>query len=378
MSDGVILTGAAVVLAVCWGLGYAVGRGCRRFVPRTDAETARKRVRVVLWVVVPVAYVFSLFAVTGIGWLDFVEQAAASLPAGFGATTALLLGFGTPLLACTGPYLGLFPAIRDARGLEMTTGAVTRVVLRYLIGFVVLVVGFLSLTLYAWIGFASALGLFVAVGIGIAVIYAVSPLMVVVLTATRQPTGEEANRLANAMDRAEFSPRWVRVQQTRGSEIATAYVRGPPGARAVFVTDHLLDASDDEALAVTLTLLAGRAATYHMEIRSALGIGTVMAVSSLWVLSSSPFPGIAVTAIALLVGMTGLWLGRRLVYRVDALAARRFDHEQIARIIEELVAISDAPRSVAPWTQLWRMEPSVESRLTRLRQEATERPAEEQ
>jgi len=358
----------AAVLAACL-VGYALGRAGGRLVPPDDPSRARTRARRLLWILFPATYVLALFALTAGGWLDLTDRVAALAPGAAEGIVGLLLVFGAPALACVAPYLGLFPSIRAARDIEMTTRAVAVMLLRYVTGFVALLAALLAVTLAVWSAVGSAAGVLVGIVVCVIVLYAASPLVVLALTATRQPADREGDRLVAAATAAGLSTRWVRVQATRGSEVATAFVRGLPGVRILGVTDHLLETVDDATLRGTLALRAGRLAVFHTEVRLALVLGTILAVFQPW-LVSVPVPGLVVQVGGAVGGVAGLWVGRRLVFRADRIAAERVGTDCVADAIDRLTGINDAPRSLGVLSSLVRMEPSVDRRIERLRDAA--------
>lgn len=361
-----LLAGSVVAFAAVSLLGFAAGHACRRLIPR-EADRAGRRARLLLWVLLPATYVLALFAMTAGGWLDAVERANDAVPAGIAESfVGLVLVFGVPALAAIAPYLGLFPAIRAVRGLEMTRRAVLAVLLRYVAGFVVLVAGGLIAVFSIAAVAGPQSGYAVGVGVVLLGLYVASPLLSAALTATREPTEAERNRLDVALSRAGLSPRWVRVQLSRGSETATAALQGAPGARAVFVTDYLLDSGDDETLAAGLALRAERAARFHTGLRTLLVVGLFLAATVPWWTPSLPVPATAVQVGGVAASLAGLWAGRRLVFRADAAAADRLGTPAVRTAIERLVELNDAPRDRGIAGVLFRMEPSIEARLAQL------------
>lgn len=364
------LAGATVAFAVVWVVAYVLGRACGTFVPTDDVVRARRRIRWILLVLVPVTYVLALFAMTAGGWLTVADRVASPLPGAGEGLVSLAVGFGVPAFTCTAPYLGLFPRIRAARGLEMTTTDAAAVVGRYVAGFVGFVaVGTIAI-LSVWAALGTAAGYVIALYAIAGASLVFSPVTTIASASTRRPTADERARLDAAADEAGVTPRWVRVQSMRGAAIATAYVRGVPGLRALFVTDDLLDSVDHDGLAGAIALRTGRAAVFHTEAKVLIVMSTAAVVGVPFLVPSLPIPGVVVSGTGLLIGLLALWLGRRLVYRADTVAAERVGAERAFDAIETIVELNDGPRSVGPVRSLLGMEPSIESRLVRLRERA--------
>lgn len=364
------LAWSAVAFAGCWFLAYAAGRDCRRWLPRDDPERAAKRFQRLNWGLFAVLYILTVIAMTAAGWLDTTEHIAGAIPAVTDEVTMATLGFVVPGFVWTAPYLGMFPAIREARDVDMTTWDLAAKLFRYL--FVTLAVAVLATAVLTvgwdypptWSQFA------LPICVGAVALYTAVPALVPLVSATRAPTDEERDRLEDATAAAGLSVRWIYVQRTRGGGIANVGVRGVPGWRVLVVSDHLLAEADDDVLAAMVAHSAGRAETYYVEVQGATVIGTALAALVPWLEPPLPIPvsDVAATGVALLAGGTAMWFVRRLVLRADAIAADRVGAERVADALDWLADVNDLPRTIAWWTSLRKMEPSIAMRLARLRE----------
>lgn len=329
----------------------------------SGSERAVWRLRRVLYVGLGVAGLLGLFAFVGEGGTDPVR---ASLGDGaVGDAVAMAAMTAAVFVADVALYLGLFPALRSARGVEYGTAAAVGRFGRWLAAFLAT----LAVGIYV-VGHAGGAGTASTVGVGvvlIGVLYVASGYVVRVSQSTRDPTADERERIAAACETAGFDPRSVRVVESGETRWAGVLVRGPRGYRTLFVGSHLLDAYGDDALAVQVVARAARAARWYHEVRFAalLALGEA-AVVGLVVLGPGLW-GVAVLLGGLLAGGVLLWYGNRIVYAADADAAAATAPDVVAETYR--AAAADADQSLDDGSRLGafvRMRPTLASRIARL------------
>jgi len=370
-----LLASAEALAAVSLVAALAFFAYSRRYRGTADATAALTRLRRAFRVGLPVVYVVALFAMVGAGWLDAVDAGVGALPGGesiVGGAVTIVAGLSAPAVAVVAGYFGAFPAVRDLREVDISAATVAVRLARYAAGFaaalVVVVIGVALAgdSLASGVGFAAAVAVLLGVG------WAGSPWLVRLLQSTREPTAAERDRLDRLCADAGFDPHAVWLLELADAKQAFAFVRGLPGRRHLFVSDYLLAELDDESLRAYLALQAGRARVNHLEIRLAVVVGAALVVlESLFGLFE--VPGVATEWIALAglaVGALGLWAGRRLVYRADDYAVARTNREAVEAAIERFADLNDAPMEWGRLTALRRMEPSLTSRIDRLRDRA--------
>lgn len=368
-SLAVVTTVGAVAALAYYGYGrHLVGRGA-------DATRSLTRLRRALHVGLPLAYVAALLGLAAAGWLDVLDAAAAALPGGetfVGDLLSLLALFAGPLPAVVLAYLGAFPAAKALRGVEMEWSTAALLMGRYAAGLVAAFVVLLAVLGVVTARAPPALALPAGVAVVALLVVAGAPVVVRVVQPNRAPDEAETERIDRGLERAGFEVAGLCVLETAESEQAFAVVRGPPGRRHLFVSDHLLSVADDDRLAAVLALQAGRARRYHLEVRLALTLLVLLGIlGPIWGFVPVPdglaWPVVGVTAV---VGPVALWLGRRLVYRADDDAAERIGAAAVADAIESHAEAHDAPLSWPRRREVARMEPAPERRLRRLRESA--------
>lgn len=178
---------------------------------------------------------------------------------------------------------------------------------------VVVAVSFLSVAIGLLLaaGSTGSLPAIAAVGtLLFAGLYLLSPYAMTVTQSTREPTEEEANLLASLLDRAGASNYRVRVLDRTSEGTTDTIVRGLPGYRYLFASDHLLDAYDRPVAEAKVALAIARAGTNWLLFRSVAGVSVI---------------GIALVPVfygRLLIGLTGLVVATALAFAVGSPSAR--------------------------------------------------------
>jgi STE24 endopeptidase len=365
-------THSVAALAGVTGLGtlvfYLYGRRLRG---SDDTTRALTRLRRAYRVGLPVLYVVALVAMAVAGWFDLLGSVAAAFPGetALADTAALVVGVATPVVAVLGSYLGAFPAVRALRDVEMSAVTVTIRLARYLFGLLAVVVVLAGGTVALSADSTSGAGFLAALLVVVLVVISGSPWLIRLLQTTRTPTDDERDRLDRVCADVGLDPVDVRVLGTGDAKQATAFLRGVPGRRHLFVTDYLLAELDDERLRASLALQAGRARSRHLEVRLVVVTATLGTAGGL-LLGVVSVPGgsdglVALAAVG--VGVLSLWAGQRLVYRADADAAARTDREAVEAALETSADLNDAPMDWGRIAAIRRMEPPLVRRIDRLR-----------
>jgi len=376
LQASVRIAGSLGALAGSTALGasafYLYGR---RLQGSDDATRALSRLRRAFRFGLPVVYLLALVAMAVAGWFDLLGSVADAVPGGTAVARVLVLvvGLATPVVAVLGGYLGAFPAIKALRDVELSAVTVTIRLARYLLGALALVVVLVGGTVALGADISSGAGFLAVLVVVVAVIVAGSPWLIRLLQTTRAPTEDERARLDRLCTDVGLDPAGVRVLRTDEAKQATAFCRGVPGRRHLFVADYLLAELDDEHLRGYLALQAGRARSLHLEARMMVVTATVGSVAAL-VLGVVSVPGtsdalVALAAVA--VGGAALWAGQRLVYRADDYAVTRTDRETVEETFESFADLNDAPMDWGRLAALRRMEPPLTRRIDRLRDRAS-------
>lgn len=184
------------------------------------------------------------------------------------------------------------------------------------------------------------------------------------LRRTRAPTDEELATLEGLAPEGMALPRDILVIDTVGEDSVEVAIRGPPGRRTLFVTDHVLDELEP---VVARALLAGelsRTDLWYREYQVAaasLAIGLGSAGFLLVVPFEAGFGGMLVVAAVMLAG------GRRLQYRADARAAAIVGADALADAFETVARRHDADLSRGGWRTYFEVQPPIGDRIHRLR-----------
>lgn len=365
-----------VALAGSTGLGalafYLYGRRLRG---NADTTRALARLRRALRLGLPVVYLLALVSMAVAGWFDLLDGVASALPGGAAVADALglVVGFGTPVVAVVGGYLGAFPAVRALRDVDMSARTVAVRLARYLFGAFVLAVALVGGTTALGADVTTGVGFLAVLGVALVAIVGTAPWLVRLLQPTRSPTDDERERLGRLCRDVDLAPAGVRVVRTDDAKQAFAVLRGLPGRRHLFVADYLLAELDDDRLRAYLALQAGRARSLHLEARVVVVAATLGTAAAL-LLGVVSAPGVSDALVALLVvgvGIGALWVGQRLVYRADADAVSRTDRETVEATLEAFAELNDAPMDWGRVAALRRMEPPLVRRIDRLRDRAS-------
>jgi len=351
-----VLLGSSLLGAVLW---FAYGQYLRRQ-PRSIAVVRlRRSYRIGL----PIWYLGTLFAMTAAGWLEVGSQIVETTGLGDtvpGALFELTVTLTTPAVAVVAAYLGAIPVIRDIRKIDLNYGTAASRAAKYILGIVL--VSIILLVSILWL--VSDSGLVAVVGIGLAVIYVGSPLLVRLLAPTKAPTTDERERLGRYSSAVGLDVDRIRVIASTDGTPPQAYVRGIWPYRTVFVTEPLLDARDDH-LRAALAVRAGRQRIHHLKTRLVVTIAGIGGSTAL-LLGSISVPGVNDTLLAAtvaLVTVAALWIGRRLVFRADAHAVEHVGSDALADWIYRATDEADVPLKRGRVWSLVRMEPDPASRL---------------
>ena len=355
------------------GVFYLYGRRHR---DSDDATRALSRIRRAFRFGLPVVSLLALVAMAVAGWFDLLGSVADAIPGGTAVARAVVLvvGFAAPVVAVIGGYLGAFPAVKALRDVELSAVTVTIRLARYLFGALAVVVVLVGGTVALGSDIASGAGFLATLAAVVAAIVVGSPWLIRLLQPTRAPTDDERARLDRLCRDVGLDPAGVRVLRTGDAKQATAFLRGVPGRRHLFVADYLLAELDDEHLRGCLALQAGRARSLHLEARMTVVTATLGSAAALLLdVVSVPGTSDAVGVFAAVgVGAVALWAGQRLVYRADDYAVARTDRETVEATFESFADLNDAPMDWGRLAALRRMEPPLTRRIDRLRDRASE------
>jgi len=369
-SDALLASGGALAAVTVAG-AVATALYGRSLARRGNAAAALVRLGRVRLVGAVLAYLIALAAMTATGWFGVLNGVVDTLPSGrtgLGATLTTIGGLLVPVVAPLGVAAGALPAARElgdapsaASSLRRLAGAfvgVTAAATALVLGVTAANPG--TATGLGWVGTSVVLGLLLAAG---------SPWVARLLDSVRAPTTAERERTERCCDAVGLRVAAVRVVETGADDPVTATVRGLPGRRHLFVGDRLLEEFDDDQLRACFALQAGLSRRFHPEVR-ALAVAVPLVLAAALAGERVVLPGVSPTvgAVAVLfVGVVGLWVGQRLVYRADADAAGRTSREAVLETMQTAAAL-DASPTLGRLTALRRMEPPLGRRIDRLRE----------
>ena len=356
------------------GVFYLYGR---RLQGADDATRSLSRLRRAFRVGLPACYLVALLGMALAGWFDLLGSVADALPGGTAVADAfaLVAGLTAPVLAVVGGYLGAFPAVRALRDVDLSAATVAVRLTRYLVGLFVLATVLVGGTVALGADVTSGAGFLAALLVVVSVLVGGSPWLIRLLQTTRAPSDDERARLDRLCADAGLDPAGVRVLRTGDAKQATAFLRGVPGRRHLFVADYLLAELDDDRLRAYLALQTGRARSLHLEARL-LTVAATLGTATALVLGVVSVPGVGDALVALLalpVGAVALWAGQRLVYRADDYAVARTDRETVEATLAAFAELNDAPMEWGTVAAVRRMEPPLVRRIDRLRDRASRR-----
>lgn len=288
----------------------------------------------------------------------------------------VVVGLGVVAAVLAG-YLGAFPHVRAARGLDIATAAAARRFGRQLVALLVVVVAAAQGHSAAVDALGPTVGHVVTLAGLVVVGVAGAPWFVAAARTTRELTGDECERLSALLGADNLDLWRVRCFDAAEEQAATVTLRGVPGRRVLFVSDHLLDALDREVATAVVAAEIGRERHGYTAYRA-----SVVAVVFTGIAVDPAFDVFATAAAVLdlpaaavlmgaLVGTVALMAGgKRLVYRGDDYAADRLGAATVADALEAVAAEHDHGLDAGRLGALVRMRPSLGRRIDRLRRRA--------
>ena len=365
-----LLASAGALAAVTVAATAATALYGRSLAGRADDSEARARLDRARLGGAVLAYLVALAAMAAVGWFGALNDVVDALPVGRTGLTATLVTVGSllvPVVAALGAVAGTVPAARTlddsssagspvrglARALLAVTAAATALVLA------VTAANPNTATGLGWIATSAALAVLLAAG---------APRVARLFASVREPTAAERERLERCCEAVGLTVVAVRVVEKSADDAVATSVRGLPGRRHLFVGDRLLEQLDDDHLRACLALQAGRSRRLHPELR-ALTVVAPLVVAGAFVDERLVLPGVPPAvgaAVVLAVGLVGLWLGQRLIYRADAEAVDRTNREAVLETLQTTAALGASP-TLGRVAALRRMEPPLARRVDRLR-----------
>jgi len=196
----------------------------------------------------------------------------------------------------------------------------------------------------------------VALGTLVGPLYAVPRLRDV-----RPPTDAERATIDDLRAAGGLDVGRVRVVASDAVDVA---VRGPPGRRALFVSEATLDLDRPAAVAL-FAAAAGRVGLWYAEFR-ALAVGVVVGLAAAVFGTVLPFDrGFAALGA---VAMVAFAVGRRLQYAADARAAERVGADRLADAFERAAARRGVDPPTGSWRTYFEIQPPLGDRIARLRE----------
>lgn len=309
----------------------------------------------------------SLVAYAGLASLGFGESVVVALVASTAGFVSSVLGNVVDLLGGGLVWLAAYaPTVRGlsaVRGIELSTKRALGLMGRYVIGLSV-ILGLLLAPLRA----APTHSTPQIAGIGVVVLGGLflfgSPWLLPLVRSTNPPTPMANDRLDRLNQQAGLSAHDVQVIDTDDEETATAFVRGPPGFRRLFVTSTFLDQFDDETATSLLAIRAGRQRSHVLLTRVGMVVVTGLLLVAL-VTDIGPWFPLSVAVIATLV--VGSWLSRRGIRSADDYAIRRTGPEAVVDAIERYAEVHGIESSHRNLPNPFAVNIPLGDRLDRLR-----------
>lgn len=267
-------------------------------------------------------------------------------------------------VACEVTYLGLFPAIRAARGLDVGTG---RAAVRFgrrlavLIGSVA-VIGYAIGQLHVSSA-GELLGFLIVIR---AAFYVAGAWLIRLSRETRAPTDDERKRIEAACERADFDPRSVRVLDTDDSRVPTVTVRRPPEYRTLFVGSYLLSAYGDDELTVQVARAGGQVGRGYLAVKLGARLVVLAAIAAYDSPVAASMNPLVVLGGGALVALAIHWHGNRTVYAADEDAVEATSTETVRAFYETLVRNEEVTTGGNRIVRFLRMRPTIGRRLGRL------------
>jgi len=206
---------------------------------------------------------------------------------------------------------------------------------------------------------------FVAIAVVVFLIGAiVAPLLALSFRDYREPTAAERDRLDELTVVVDYDTDRVRIIETDGTQSVDVSIRGLPGRRLLLLSDYVVDGVDEGTVAALIAAEHARSRHFYIEYRavaaaSVIGIATAM-FGGLIEFSDGLFV-LAVAALGL------FWVGRRLQFRADRVAADRVGENELADAFETVAALRGVEPETATWRTWFEVQPPLGQRIDRLR-----------
>lgn len=317
---------------------------------------------------------FSLIGLVSYGLLGAIETGIILIDALSPALTNSFVGsFAAKLLTCLLASsvvlvadLSVLPAIRDVRELEQTAREEALKFSRVLILLSVFVAAALTLIDPALSGEISPLFVLPIVVLFVSSLYLVAPVLGVKLGIGREPTHNEADRIASFCRVASLDTQAVRVIDGTSTEIVKTAVYRSFRGRYLHVTDYLLDSLDDDAAGALVAAATGQSNVHYREYLILSLLGVVAGLTVAIAIGSWLAIIVAFGSLAVLIPVF-LWGGRRLQFRADAYAAERVGAETVADTFEQVAEIHGFEPKSGRFSRFFKLRPPVGRRIDRLR-----------
>ncbi|WP_224270468.1 hypothetical protein [Haloprofundus salinisoli] len=298
-----------------------------------------------------------------------VSTAALGTTSGLAATLLIRLtaAFGAVVVVTTGS-LGLVPAVRDVRDVEMGFRDAGRRMGRY--ATFVTVFAVVLFTLLNTLVANSISPLTVVVGIVVSAfgLWVVSPFLELVSKDMRPPTETERERLESLCIDANLDVDSFRVYDDGDARVAARYVRGSTFHRRLVVTQTFFDAFDEHQYSF-FVLTASRLRVPRLEFLFGYLVGLlVFAALALFDLVSLG----VVLVVVLVSAPVALAVARRLLLRADDKAVERVGVAMLVDALEHTVEFHGLDESKGGIRTLFSPQVPVGRRIERLRRQANE------
>lgn len=367
---------AVLVCALCsFGLFRAHARHASKKSPKQTIRRIRRAFKVGL-VLTAIVTLFVALVFDAPGTTEAAIRAVSPLLADspVGVVLAWVPTFVAITVAVVSGYLGAFPYVREIRDVDVSAVDAAKRLTRFVTVFFVLFVPMMGAIIYApddlLSGTLPAMGFLVVLSV---VMLALQPTLVSVSRSVREPTEEERARLDRLAEEAGLSHHGTTIIEMDGDRMATVVLLGLPTRRHLFATDHLLEQFDDEVVAGVLASKTGRANHYYREFKlvSLLAVsGFVIAIVTGELQSATGLDSLALLALTVLVVLLLFWLGRRFLFAADEYAAERVGAKSFADTLQTIADEQQVAYDRGRIVGLFKMAPSVGTRLDRLWQRA--------
>ena len=314
---------------------------------------------------------YLLFSLVGIGELSrgivtgLLSEAipASTLP--FFTTLAAQFGlFASTAAVMLTTYAAVIPAIRHARGIDVSTWRLIRRMGRYVAVLTILLTVFFVPFERVVSGEGGGLAP-LTLALLLLVVPFVTPVLVRVLRSVRPPEQTERARLESLCKQVGLDVEAVWIL-TDAEETLEIYPRGRPGRRHLYISEFALARFNDETLGALLAANAGTLRHHYRAIKLApLFVFLIVSVSTLtW---GSPVLYAILIAIALLLPLPVLWAARRAVRRADDYAAAQTGSDTVANALERMATQQNIDIPSGRVTTVLKSRPPLQDRIDRLR-----------